>query len=59
MEALLSITRGSRRASFLGDLLAKEKLDAARRLTPEQRLLAALDLSDVAHLLHRTCSKKP
>lgn len=57
MKALLGATRGSRRASSLGDFLAKEKLDAARRLTPEQRLRVALDLSDAAHLLHRACSK--
>lgn len=58
-EALLRAMSGSRRKSSLGDLLAKEKFDAARLLTPEQRLLMALDLSDAAYLLHRACSKKP
>jgi hypothetical protein len=58
-EALLRGMSGSRRKSSLGDLLAKEKLDAARLLTPEQRLLVALDLSDAALLLHHACSKKP
>ncbi len=58
-ESLLIAMRGSRRASLLGDLLANEKLDTARILTPEQRLRVALDLSDAALLLHRACSKKP
>lgn len=58
-EAVLRAMSGSRRKSSLGDLLAEQKLDAARLLTPEQRLLVALDLSDAALLLHRACSKKP
>jgi hypothetical protein len=58
-EALLNAMRGSRRASSLGDHLVKEKLDAARILTPEQRLRVALNLSDAALFLHRACSKKP
>lgn len=49
---------GSRRPSKLGDGLAKHKIDEARRLTPEQRLLIALELSDVAAALQRACSKK-
>lgn len=49
---------GARRPSRLGELLAKEKLQAARILTPEQRLLRALELSNAAHLLHSVCSKK-
>ena len=48
----------SRRPSKLGDMLAEQKIDEARRLTPEQRLLIALDLSDAAAALHRACSKK-
>ena len=48
----------SRRPSKLGDMLAQQKIDEARRLTPEQRLLIALDLSDAAAALHRACSKK-
>jgi hypothetical protein len=58
-KVLFSTTRGSRRTSQLGDLLAKQKIDAARTLTPEQRLLLALELSDAAVLLRRACSKKP
>ena len=50
---------GFRRPSKLGDGLAKHKLDEARRLTPEQRLLVALELSDVAAALQDTCFKKP
>jgi hypothetical protein len=58
-KALLHTTRGSRRSSQLGGLLTKQKIDTARTLTPEQRLLLALELSDVARLLHCACSKKP
>jgi hypothetical protein len=39
-------------------MLAQQKIDEARRLTPEQRLLIALELSDAAAALHRACSKK-
>jgi len=48
----------SRRSSKLGDMLAQQKIDEARRLTPDQRLLVALELSDAAAALHRACSKK-
>jgi len=55
----LSLARNaSRRPSKLGDMLAQQKIDEARRLTPEQRLLIALDLSDAAAAFHRACSKK-
>jgi len=43
----------SRRPSKLGDMLAQRKIDEARRLTPEQRLLIALELSDAAAAFHR------
>jgi len=49
---------GSRRPSQLGDRLAKHKIDEARKLTPEQRLLLALELSDAAAALQRACSNK-
>jgi hypothetical protein len=39
-------------------MLAQKKIDEARRLTPEQRLLIALQLSDAAAALHHACSKK-
>lgn len=48
----------SRRPSKLGDMLEQKKIDEARRLTPEQRLLIALELSDAAAALHRAGSKK-
>ena len=55
----LSLGRSaSRRPSKLGEMLAQKKIDEARRLTPEQRLLIALELSDTAAALHRACSKK-
>jgi hypothetical protein len=49
----------SRRPSKLGDMLAQNKIDEARRLTPEQRLMVALELSDAVVALQRACSKKP
>jgi len=58
LKAPVPSLEGSRRPSKLGDGLAKHKIDEARRLTPEQRLLIALELSDVAAALQRTCSKK-
>jgi hypothetical protein len=48
----------ARRPSKLGDMLAQKKIDEARRLTPEQRLLIALQLSDAAAALHRAGCKK-
>ena len=48
----------SRRLSKLGNMLEKKKINEVRRLTPEQRLLIALDLSDAAAALHHACSKK-
>ena len=43
--------------SRLGDMLAQRKIDDARRLTPEQRRLIALELSAAA-ALHRAGSAK-
>jgi hypothetical protein len=48
----------SRHPSKLGNMLAQKKIDEARRLTPEQRLLIALELSDAAAAFHRAGSKK-
>jgi hypothetical protein len=48
----------SRRPSKLGDVLTQRKIDEARRLTPEQRLLVALELSDAAAAFHRAGSEK-
>jgi hypothetical protein len=39
-------------------MLEKKKIDEARRLTPEQQLLIALELSDAAVALHRADSRK-
>ncbi len=55
----LSGANTSRRPSQLGDMLAQNKIDEARRLTPEQRLLIALELSDAVVALQRAGSKKP
>jgi hypothetical protein len=43
----------SRRSSKLSDMLAQKKIDEARRLTPEQRLRVAFELSDAAAAFHR------
>jgi hypothetical protein len=51
-------SNASRRPSKHGNLLEKKKIDEARRLTPEQRLLVALELSDAAIALHRAGFKK-
>jgi hypothetical protein len=39
--------------------LSQQKLEDARRLSPTQRLLLALELSDTCHQLQRACSPKP
>ena len=49
----------SRRPGKLGDMLAQRKIAEARRLTPEQRLLVALELSDAAAAFQRAGSEKP
>ena len=49
---------GSRRSSKLGDGLAKDKIEKARQLTPEQRLFVALELADATAALQRACSKQ-
>jgi hypothetical protein len=48
----------SRRPGKLGDMLAQKKIDEARRLTPEQRPLIALQLSYAAAALHRAASTR-
>ena len=42
-----------RRPSKLSERLANEKLERARRMTPEERLALALDLSDFCRELSR------
>lgn len=48
-----------RRPSRLGDLLCQAKLERARQMSPQERLLLALDLSDLCLTLQRACSEKP
>ena len=50
---------GSRRPSRLGEQLAQHKIAEAQKLTAEQRLLIALELSDSAATPQHTCSNKP
>ncbi|MEW6683979.1 MAG: hypothetical protein AB1451_13860 [Nitrospirota bacterium] len=47
-----------RRASKLGDEMALAKIEHARSMTMEQRLLVSLELSDMCLLLRRECSDK-
>ncbi len=54
LKASVPKFESSRRLSKLGDELAKHKLEEARRLTPEQRMLVALELSDVLSRLIAT-----
>jgi hypothetical protein len=48
----------TRRASALSARMSQEKVEEARRLSPAQRLLLALELSDTCHELQRACSAK-
>ena len=52
------LNRLARRPSALSELLAHEKLAEARRMSPEERLLLALELSDTCLELQRMCSPK-
>lgn len=47
-----------RRASKLGDEMARAKIERARSMTMEQRLFVSLELSDICLLLRRECSDK-
>ncbi|CUS36258.1 hypothetical protein COMA2_210044 [Candidatus Nitrospira nitrificans] len=47
-----------RRPSKLSQQLGDEKIERARRQTPEERLTIALNLSDICYELNR-CSPKP
>lgn len=47
-----------RRASKLGDEMARAKIERAQSMTLEQRLLLSLELSDICLLLKRACSDK-
>jgi len=48
-----------RRHSRLSEWLSHEKIEQARRMTPEERLTVALRLSDFCQELNRSCLKKP
>jgi len=47
-----------RRPSRLSGWLAEKKIEEARRMKPEQRLLLALELSDLCRELAQACSAK-
>lgn len=47
-----------RRASIVGERLSQQKLAEIRRMTPAQRLMLALQLSDTCYELQRACSPK-
>jgi hypothetical protein len=46
-----------RRASKLGDEMARAKIERARMMTPEQRLLRAIELSNAILRIKRECSR--
>lgn len=48
-----------RRPSPLGEEMARAKIERARKMTPEERLLLALELSDICLMLQRARSDKP
>jgi len=48
----------TRRPSKLSDRLSSEKIDRARRMSPEERLLVALHLSDFCYELNHAGSPK-
>ncbi len=50
---------GARRPSRLGAQIARHKITEATKLTMEQRLLIALELSDSAAALQQSCFNKP
>lgn len=54
---LQTLTR-RRRPSRLSGWLASKKIEEARRMTPEERLLLALELSDFCVELQLACSAK-
>ena len=45
-----------RRPSRLGEEMARAKIERARRMTPEERLRVAIELSDICLLLKRVCA---
>jgi hypothetical protein len=47
-----------RRASVLSERLSEEKLAEIRQMSPAQRLVLALELSDTCYELARACSPK-
>ena len=47
-----------RRPSRLGEEMARAKIERARKMTPEERLLLALELSDICLTLQRAGSDK-
>ena len=55
-QALLQNVR--RRPSKLSERLSHEKIERARRMTPEERVMVALYLSDFCLELSRACSLK-
>jgi hypothetical protein len=53
------ILAARRRPSRLSEVMREAKLERARRMTPEERLELALELSDFCLELKDACSKKP
>ncbi|MBI3621867.1 MAG: hypothetical protein HY208_06740 [Nitrospirae bacterium] len=55
----LSAGAPARRPSKLGRDMEQAKIDRARRMAPEERLLIALELSDLCLTLSPACSIEP
>ncbi len=53
-----SVLASRRRPSRLGALLEGRKVKDARAVSPSERLLTALQLSDLCRELGKTCSPK-
>ncbi len=47
------------RPSRLAEQLREARLERARQMSPQERLLLALDMSDLCLDLHLACSVKP
>lgn len=57
-QATDRVNTPGRRPSRLSERLAGRKIEDARRLTPEERLRLAIELSDACFALKLACSSK-
>jgi len=57
-EVPSTFSSSGRRPSRLSDEMALVKIERARRMTPQQRLRIAIELSDICLQLKRACSDR-